>query len=587
MLHSFGLRFKPWTEYAQIIRSEISRRFKAPIDFHDHSLLTARLDDDQSDRPFVNYLRSLYAKKAPDLIVAIGAPAANFVQRYRESIFPGVPMLFTVVEARRVQYDKLTRDDTVVATAHDFPAAFESILHVLPRTKLIAIVNGASPNERFWLGELKRETAFLAERVELKFYNELSFEQILGDASKLPPHSAIFFHLMNVDAAGVDHETQSALKRLVEASSAPIFSQGDGSFGEGLVGGPMHSIREGSEVAAAVAVRILNGEQAGDIKTPPTRFALPRFDWNQMQRWGISESRLPPGSEILFREPTAWERYTWQIALTIAVILLQAGLIAGLLSEHRRRQLAEVQSRQRMTELAHVNRFSTAGELTASIAHEINQPLGAILTNTETAQAILKSPNPNINELNEILGDILKDDQRATEVIRRMRSLLKKAPFELKNFDLNEVVEETIRFFSALAVSRNFKMANVLTQNALPILGDRIQLQQVILNLVVNGIDAMKDTPDENRIITIRTSRVENFAQLTVSDRGSGIPEDKLKEVFEPFFTSKPEGMGMGLSIARTIIEAHNGQISARNRDHGGATFQIRLPLCTDSAGPS
>jgi len=122
-------------------------------------------------------------------------------------------------------------------------------------------------------------------------------------------------------------------------------------------------------------------------------------------------------------------------------------------------------------------------------------------------------------------------------------------------------------------------MANVITQDALPILGDRIQLQQVILNLVVNGIDAMKDTPDENRIITIRTSRVENFAQLTVSDHGSGIPEDKLKEVFEPFFTSKPEGMGMGLSIARTIIEAHNGQISARNRDHSGATFRIRLPL--------
>ena len=124
MLHSFGLRFKPWTEYAQIIRSEISRRFKAPIDFHDHSLLTARLDDDQSDRPFVNYLHSLYAGKAPDLIVAIGAPAANFVQRYRESIFPGVPMLFTVVEARRVQYDKLTSDDTVVGDGSRLPGCF-------------------------------------------------------------------------------------------------------------------------------------------------------------------------------------------------------------------------------------------------------------------------------------------------------------------------------------------------------------------------------------------------------------------------------------------------------------------------------
>ena len=176
------------------------------------------------------------------------------------------------------------------------------------------------------------------------------------------------------------------------------------------------------------------------------------------------------------------------------------------------------------------------------------------------------------------MNDILQDDRRATEVIRRMRSLLKKAPFELKQFDLNELVQETIRFLSSLAVGRKFELVSLITPEALPILGDRIQLQQVILNLVVNGIDAMKDTPSENRIISIRTLRVENFAQLSVSDRGSGIPEDKLNEVFEPFFTSKAEGMGMGLSIARTIIEAHNGLISAKNRDHGGATFRIRLP---------
>jgi signal transduction histidine kinase len=177
------------------------------------------------------------------------------------------------------------------------------------------------------------------------------------------------------------------------------------------------------------------------------------------------------------------------------------------------------------------------------------------------------------------VNDILHDDRRATEIIQRMRSLLKKAPFEQKQFDLNEVVQETIRFVSALAVGRKFELASVITPYALPILGDRIQLQQVILNLVMNGVDAMRDTPSENRIISIRTSRVENFAQLSVSDRGSGIPEDKLKEVFEPFFTSKAEGMGMGLSIARTIIEAHHGLISAKNRDHGGATFRIRLPL--------
>jgi signal transduction histidine kinase len=579
MLQSFGLRFKPWTDFAEIFRSELIKQSKAPIDFLDHTLITARVDDDEALAPFVDYLLALYAKKAPDLIVALGAPAAEFAQRYRARLFPKTPMLFTAVEARRVQYDKLTENDTVAAAAHDFPAAIETILRALPGTKVIAVVNGASPNEVFWQGVFERELAPLSGRVELRWYNRLSFENILRDAASLPPHSAIFWHLMSVDAAGVTHEGTTALHRLSSAANAPIFSYIDGFFDGSIVGGSMHSVEEGMAVAAAAAIRILNGEKAGDIKVPPSRFKLPRFDWRQMQRFGVSDSNLPPGSTVYFREPTVWERYSWQIALITAVILLQTGLISALLREHHRRKFSEVQARQRMAELAHVNRFSTAGELTASIAHEINQPLGAILTNAETADAILQSSNPDIAELKDIVKDILQDDRRAGEVIRRMRSLLKKAPFELKNLDLNDIVRETVEFLSSLAVGRKVELVSVIKPDALPILGDRIQLQQVILNLVVNGIDAMMDTPSENRIISIRTSRVETFAELSVSDRGPGIPESRLKEVFEPFFTSKAEGMGMGLSIARTIIEAHHGLISAKNRDHGGASFRIKLPL--------
>jgi signal transduction histidine kinase len=244
-----------------------------------------------------------------------------------------------------------------------------------------------------------------------------------------------------------------------------------------------------------------------------------------------------------------------------------------------------VQSAQRSRELALASRFATAGELTASIAHELNQPLGAILTNAETAQAILKSQSqdiaerPDIIELSDIVDDILHDDQRASEVIRRMRSLLKRAPFDPKNYDFNEVVRETVGLFSAVAAGRKVELASFLAPIALPIICDHIQLQQVIINLVGNAIEAMKDTPTEVRIISIQTSRVEKFAELSVSDRGHGILKGKLKEVFEPFYTSKAEGMGMGLSIARTIIEAHNGQIWAENQDRGGATFRIRLPL--------
>ena len=493
MLHSFGLLFKPWSDYAQAIRSEINRKSQRPVDFLDHSLVNARLSDDRSDGPFVEYLSSLYVETPPDLIIAIGAPAANFVQRYRQRLFPRTPMVFTAVEQRRVQFDKLTENDTVVAVAHDFPAAFENILRVLPLTKTIAIVNGTSPNEKFWLGEMQRELAPLTRRVELKWYDELSFEDILKDAASLPPHSAIFWHLLNVDAAGVAHEANSALNKLSSSASAPIFSYDGSFFGESIVGGPMHSVDEGSAVAAAVALRILDGEKAGDIKTPAIGFALPKFDWRQMQRWGISESSLPPGSEILFREAGAWERYRWQMIALFAVLLLQSFTIGGLLYEDRRRRFAEGEAKQRMSELAHVNRFSMAGELTTSIAHEMNQPLGSILANVETLQSMLKSPAPDMDEIREIAADIRRDDVRASEVIQRLRSLLKKAPFEVKPVDLNEIVRESVALLSSQVAARQVDVSTAIGSPSLPISGDRIQLQQVILNLIVNAMDAMSE----------------------------------------------------------------------------------------------
>jgi signal transduction histidine kinase len=580
MLHSFGLRFKPWTDYAQFIRAGITRASQTPVDFHDHSLLNARLNDDKSDGPFVDYLYALYADKPPDLILAIGAPAANFVQRYRERIFPGTPMLFTAVEARRVQYDKLTRDDTVAAVAHDFPASFEHILRVLPRTKTIAIVNGVSPNETFWRGELQRETAHLTGRVKLKFYDEISFEDILKDAATLPPHSAIFWHLMNVDAAGVAHEANAALSRLSATAKAPVFSYLDNFFGDTTVGGPMHSAEEGSAVAAAVAVRILDGEKAGDIKTPPTRYTSPKYDWRQVQRFGISESDLPPGSTVLFKPPSPWETYRWAILTVCTVLLLQGGLITLLMLERHRRQSAEMESRQRMLELAHVNRFSTAGEMAAGIAHEINQPLGAILNNTETAKILLESRSPDIKQIKEIVDDIQRDNGRASDVVRSLRSFIKKVPLEKKAIDINDQVAETLKFLAPEARSREIVLRSKLNGAPLRISGDPIQLQQVFSNLILNGFDATSDATQAEKAVTVTTTRNGRFAEISVADTGDGVSEEAAKKVFDPFYSTKDHGMGMGLSIVRTIVEAHHGHIEVDNRNGAnGAVFRVKLPL--------
>ena len=580
IVHTFGPNFEQGAAWSSALQKELNRQSPWPLNIHEQSLITALDGDAAAEAKFVEYLKALYARQPPDLIVTLGAAAARFVQQHRAALFPPSPTLLAAVEVRRVDPSMLSERDALAGVRYDQVAAFENVLRLLPDTKAIAIIIGNSTPERFWAGETRRVVGpLLANKVELIFYGEQPFAEILKEVAGLPPHTAIFYQQLGVDGAGAVYGDKDPLKRIAEVANAPIFSYDQSYFNGEIVGGPMFSPIEGVRPMAAAAVRLLAGEKGSDIKVPAVGFSTPKYDWRQLQRWNIAESRLPPGSQILFREPTAWQRYSWQIALIIGVILVQAGLISTLLTAHRQRRIAELQSRQHMAELARVARFSTAGELTASIAHEINQPLGSILTNAEAADAILKSPAPDIAELKDIVKDILQDDRRASEVIRRMRSLLTKAPFELNDLDLNDVAREAIEFISASAVARKVELVSLITRKALPIRGDRIQLQQVILNLVVNGIDAMKDTPSGNRIVSIRTSRVDNYARLSVSDRGPGIPADKLREVFDPFFTSKADGMGMGLSIARTIIEAHKGRIWAENRDHGGAIFRIRLPL--------
>jgi signal transduction histidine kinase len=579
MLHSFGRDFLPWSAFARSIRTDLEQQSPWPLELQEHNLLSARFNNPGSEAPFVNYLRSLYTGRPPDIVVSIGAPAARFVQKYRAQLFPKTPMVLTAVEQRLVNRTDLTANDTVIAVHNDFSAFFDSILQVLPDTQTIAVVIGASPLEKFWLEEAKREVKPLENRVAFVWYADLSFAEILKQASTLPPHTVLFWGLMSVDSAGVAHEGDLALRSLRAVANAPIFSFQEAYFGRDTVGGPMHSIHQSSDKTVNAAIRILGGEKPADIKAQPIGFASPKYDWREMQRWGIRESDLPAGSEILFRESRIWERYSWQLALIASVILVQGGLITGLLHERRRRRLAEVESRQRLAELAHLNRYSAVGELTTSIAHEINQPLGSILTNAETAELMLKSSSPNLDVVGDILADIRRDDQRASEVIRRLRSVLKKTPFEMKFIDLNETVRQAMGFVTAVAHGRGIALKYSTTAAELNVKGDAVQLQQVVLNLIINAMDAISEAEPKVREVSVTTSLSGASAELRIGDTGPGIATGNLKNVFDPFFTTKPHGMGVGLAIVRTIVEAHHGQISAENQLSRGALFTIRLPI--------
>ena len=259
-------------------------------------------------------------------------------------------------------------------------------------------------------------------------------------------------------------------------------------------------------------------------------------------------------------------------------------MIFGLLYERRRRVRLEVKARQRLAELAHMNRRATAGQLSASIAHELNQPLGAILNNVEAASLMMESPSPNLDEIKAILADIKRDDERASKVITRLRRLLTRGTFDPEEVDLNKVVRDVVRMASAQAAARDVKLDSNLAQQPLRVNGDKVQLQQVILNLIVNGIDAIAEMPNGVREIACRSWTTDGQALVSIRDSGPGIPFDRLDRLFEPFFTTKQDGMGMGLCIAHAIMEAHGGKISAESRP-SGAVFHVSLPLAKASQG--
>lgn len=579
VLHSFGRDFKPWSEYGKAIRTELERQSPWPIDIFDHSLVAARSGDEEVEKVFVEYLRALFAKSPLDLIIGIGAPAATFVQRNRKE-FADTPMVLTAIDERRVQFAKLTANDVAVPVRINYLAAFENILQVLPNTDHVMVVVGTSPIEKFWKDEIAREVQPLAGRIKMTWTDDLSFDELLKTASKLPPRSAIFWELMIVDAAGVVHEGNAAMAKLYDVASAPIFSYDESFFGREMVGGPFLQVTDTSRQTAAIAVRILGGEKAGDIKVTPVQFARPVFDWRLLQRWNISESNLPHGSEILFRQPTAWDQYRWQIIAIAVAVLLQAALIHWLLYERRQRRLSEVLARNTLSELARANRLATGNELSASIAHEVMQPLTGIVSSANAGLRWLSSSTPDIERARAMLGQVVAAGHRAGEVVRAIRAVFKQGADNRQPVAVNDLILIVLNLARDGLKEHKIEVQTQLDENLPMVQADSIQLQQVFLNLIVNAVDAMKALPpEERRLLSIQSRNEEGGIGVSVDDTGPGVAPEMLDQIFKPLFTTKREGLGLGLSICRSIVEAHHGRVWASQRQPRGLAVHVHFPV--------
>ena len=587
LVHSFSSAAPPFTVESMAFETELVAKMGDPVDLDEVSLDMARYADREMQEAIVDYLLKRHAKWQPDLVVPIGAPASIFVANYRNRLFPETPILYASADRRLLPAGALEKNAAYIGQVYEIPGMLEDMLQIAPATKNIAVVVGATPLEHVWQEVFQKASESLANRINFTYYSDLSFDQMLQRAAKLPPDSYIFVLLLLRDASGVTQNADEALQRLHQVANAPINSIFNHQLGLGIVGGRLYQSDRVGKAAADVAVRILRGEPASGIPPKLIERLPPRYDWRELQRWKINEKLLPPGSTVLFRQPTVWDRYRAWIITGFSICILQAllisGLLANLVKRHRAERFlryAEKEARHHREQINLLSRVSVLGEMTASLAHELNQPLSAIVINAGAGMRLIDRGKEDPATLRDILVDVEADGRRAHEIIHNVRNTIKKGDPIRRPINLNELVTNVVHVVRPDAVAHSCEIETSLAKDLPLIEGDPIQIQQVLVNLVSNALDAMRQTPPDRRKVEISTAgNGENEVRLSVRDHGTGIRSEVREQLFDHFFTTKEQGLGMGLAIVRSIVESHGGEIHAENAADGGARFYFTLPV--------
>jgi len=567
---------------AEFVRT-INEKTTERIEIYREEMDRSRFNGDYQTR-FRDFLRAKYAGKKIDAVVAVFGAALDFVLDYGAEIFPGAHVVFCGIDPAELGDRALPPNVRGVVMRREFSPTLELALNLHPQTRQVIVIGGTSDFDRLLLQQAQKEFEPHARRVNITYATSLPLQKLLSDVKQLPPNSIVLITTFFKDGAGVPFVPHDVVPLVSAAASAPLYGFLDQFLGRGIVGGKLYGASSQGAGAAELVLHALSGTaaQGEQFLEPPANKV--QFDWRQLQRWGISESQLPQGSDIRFRNPGIWGRYRLQILGIVAALLVQSGLIAWLIYEHRRRSVAEVQSRNAMAELASTNRLATAGQLSASIAHEINQPVTGVVLKAGAALRWLAAEKPDLDKIRSLLTEIVGAGQRAGDIVNSVRAMFKEGENERGPTNLNNLIN-TVLVLLRVDLQRDGVRVETRLDEQLPaVTGDPVQLQQVILNLITNAVDAMRTV--QPRVLTVQTSRIVGKAHVSIEDTGPGVRDSDRDRIFNPLFTTKTGGMGMGLSICRSIIENHGGRIWVERVTGPGAVFQFELPAA-ESRAPS
>jgi signal transduction histidine kinase len=531
------------------------------------------------------FLRRKYALEKPDVVITILSPALDFLELHRKELFQSIPVVAAFLPRERAESlarSAFRKRATSTLYADNAYEIAQSALMLIPGTKHIAFVAGTSPLDIGFKVSILKEIKRAAEGMELIDLSGLTIKETLSRVHNLPPDTVVFHISMFRDKQGVPFNPPDAHRMVSDASNAPVFGFVESHMGKGIVGGRLALLEWHVEKIAELTLRILAGESPEAIPIAEEGGYRTLYDWRELKRWEIPESSLPKGSIIINKNLNAFDRYKRYIIAGVLFLILQTVLVVFLISMNRKQKKTSVQlreSEERYRELLRVDRSSRLGELTASLAHELNQPLAAILSNAQAALRFHASGKKDPELFREIFQNIVQDDKRAADVIRSLRSMVKRAEARKDPVNINDVLREVIAITQGELTTHNI-LIETLSDETLPsVIADKTQIQQVALNLIMNAVDAMAQSPPDMRRIILQTEQYDGFVRVGVQDSGPGIPAEQVDSVFDPFYTTKSNGLGMGLAVCKSIITAHGGRIWAENNPEGGATLSFALKV--------
>jgi signal transduction histidine kinase len=556
-------------------RQVLEKRLPGRVAIYQENLDLARFSDPDYRGRCRQWFQDKYRDTEIDVLVASGPLSVKLAGDLREELWPGARIIGVAGDPLAEGVPHVTW----LTMKLDAAGTLDAARALMPGASRLVVVVGAKSAYAGFNEFILREAEAAAARhgLAMESLAGLSLAETRHRLSLLSRDAIVFYGSISVDGAGRAYTPRDVLEDLARASGAPIFGFSETFMGFGMTGGVVLRMEELGRELADMTAEALTAPAGKAPASRESRAQGTLFDWRELQRFGLSRSRLPEGAEIRFEPPSLWKTHRTAVLVSATVLVAQSALIVAFMIQLRRRRRAEQKVLMQRDQLAHVGRVSSLGQLAASIAHELNQPLGAILRNAGAAELLLQKADPDMRELGAIIADIRADDRRASTVIERMRALLTRHSLDFEALDLEELLNEAAELLKYEAMQRGVALKVATAPNLPAVQGDRVHLQQMVINLALNSMDALERKPNGTVILEAEPDPSGRRIVLRVRDNGPGVTESIRSALFEPFQTSKPAGMGMGLAISQTIAEAHDGVLGLESSGPDGTCFSCTL----------